>query len=208
MSKRAGADASRTKECILQAARAEFLAHGFQHSSLRRICGAAGVTTGAVYFFFSGKDEMFQAVISAVTEPMARFIQDHYTAELDFLNRSPAHNEQEDFAVTDFIIDSCFEHRQTWDILLAHLGHPAVQRFMDGLADCATGHYGRLLELWEAANGRSYGVDQFDLHQFVHMQTDAIMTLVSHDFTREEMQKHAKTVTKMLRGAFYALLTD
>ena len=46
---------SRTK--LLNCAKEEFLAMGFEKASLRRICQKAGVTTGAVYFFFRNKEE-------------------------------------------------------------------------------------------------------------------------------------------------------
>ena len=66
MSKRAGAVSAETKQQLLTAARDEFAARGFQGSSLRRICAAAGVTTGALYFFFQGKDDLFAAVLAQV----------------------------------------------------------------------------------------------------------------------------------------------
>ncbi len=44
-------DERETKEKLLQSARAEFLAKGYQGASLRSICKASGVTTGALYFF-------------------------------------------------------------------------------------------------------------------------------------------------------------
>lgn len=41
---------------ILDAGRAEFLEKGFKSASLRNIVKTAGVTTGAFYGYFSGKD--------------------------------------------------------------------------------------------------------------------------------------------------------
>jgi len=59
-----------TKQKLLESAKADFLEHGFKNASLRRICKNAGVTTGALYFFFKGKEDIFEAVIS---EPLAMF---------------------------------------------------------------------------------------------------------------------------------------
>ena len=53
---------SRTK--LLNCAKEEFLAMGFEKASLRRICQKAGVTTGAVYFFFRNKEELFCQIVS------------------------------------------------------------------------------------------------------------------------------------------------
>lgn len=207
MSKKAGAVSAETKEWILHSAREEFSAHGFQHSSLRRICSSAGVTTGALYFFFTGKDDLFETILSGVTEPFLRFMQAHYAAEAEAFQQGGTEAEEEDLDVVNFLIDFYFDQQQTWDIFLKHLSHPAVRRFMDAFMDASTDHYLHLLALAERTQPRSCPVDRFALHQFVHMQTNALLVLLSHDFTWEEMLSHSKTMTKMLRGAFYALLS-
>ena len=48
---------------ILKSARAEFVKHGFEKSSLKAICDGAGVTTGALYKRYKGKEELFCAVV-------------------------------------------------------------------------------------------------------------------------------------------------
>ncbi len=48
-----------TKENLLNVARKEFLEKGYQGASLRTICQKANVTTGALYFFFANKEDLF-----------------------------------------------------------------------------------------------------------------------------------------------------
>ncbi|WP_018212932.1 TetR/AcrR family transcriptional regulator [Desulfitobacterium hafniense] len=55
---------------ILESAKEEFLYKGFREASLREICEKAGVTTGALYKRFSGKEALFEAVL----EPTLRDI--------------------------------------------------------------------------------------------------------------------------------------
>ena len=47
---------SNTLQKILEAGKAEFLEKGFKSASLRNIVKTAGVTTGAFYGYFSGKE--------------------------------------------------------------------------------------------------------------------------------------------------------
>ena len=49
---------------IIESAKREFLAKGFACSSLRTICKNAGVTTGAVYKRYKGKEELFTHVVT------------------------------------------------------------------------------------------------------------------------------------------------
>ncbi|MFI3202301.1 MAG: helix-turn-helix domain-containing protein [Eubacteriales bacterium] len=44
---------------ILEVAKQEFLANGFEKASMRTIASKACVTTGALYARFPNKDEMF-----------------------------------------------------------------------------------------------------------------------------------------------------
>lgn len=48
---------------ILESAKQEFLACGFEKASLKRICARADVTTGALYKRYSGKEALFCAVV-------------------------------------------------------------------------------------------------------------------------------------------------
>ena len=49
---------------ILDSARREFLARGFEGASLQSICADAGVTTGALYKRYKGKADLFEAVVA------------------------------------------------------------------------------------------------------------------------------------------------
>ena len=55
---------------ILNAAKEEFLEKGYMKASLRQICADAGVTTGALYNRYAGKDELFRAIVSPFVEEL------------------------------------------------------------------------------------------------------------------------------------------
>ena len=48
---------------IVAAARAEFMEHGFQNASLRKIADRAGITTGALYTRYKNKDGLFCSLV-------------------------------------------------------------------------------------------------------------------------------------------------
>ena len=56
---------------ITQAAREEFLAHGFQKASLHKIADRAGITTGALYTRYKNKDALFRSLVEPVLQEMA-----------------------------------------------------------------------------------------------------------------------------------------
>jgi TetR/AcrR family transcriptional regulator, transcriptional repressor for nem operon len=63
-----GPEATRRK--ILEAAFAEFYKHGFQGGSLNHIVEVAGATKGALFYHFTGKQELGYAVVEEVIGPL------------------------------------------------------------------------------------------------------------------------------------------
>lgn len=68
---------------IIEAATIEFLEHGFQEASLRRIAQRAGISTGALYTRYKNKDALFCSIIEDVFseisgefEPMQKLYSD------------------------------------------------------------------------------------------------------------------------------------
>ena len=49
---------------IMDSAKEEFRTLGFEKASLKSICQRAGVTTGAFYKRYAGKEELFRAVVA------------------------------------------------------------------------------------------------------------------------------------------------
>lgn len=67
---------------ILESARKEFLEYGFENASLKNICAKAGVTTGALYKRYAGKDELFSAVVKQTVVDMEQIVEDKTTRNI------------------------------------------------------------------------------------------------------------------------------
>ena len=60
---------------IIDAARAEFLAHGFQKASLHKIAQQAGITTGALYTRYKNKDALFCSLVEGALKEIGGQLQ-------------------------------------------------------------------------------------------------------------------------------------
>src|SRR5215470_1500596 len=61
--------AETTRQRILRTAFEEFYRHGFQAGSLNRIVEEAGLTKGAIFHHFAGKQELGYAVVDEIIWP-------------------------------------------------------------------------------------------------------------------------------------------
>ncbi len=73
-------DPKRTRRKILEASYREFYRHGFQGGSINRIVEAAGITKGALFHHFAGKNELGYAVLD---EPMIPAIKNWWVEPLE-----------------------------------------------------------------------------------------------------------------------------
>lgn len=71
---------------LLESARLEFAEQGFLKADLKTICDNAGVTTGAVYKRYKGKDELFAAVVKDTSDILDGFINSR--TDVEFKNLS------------------------------------------------------------------------------------------------------------------------
>ena len=66
------------RRCLIEAAKQEFLEKGYSKASLRTICSKAGVTTGALYFFFENKEDLFNAIVSGPLAELKSIVREHF----------------------------------------------------------------------------------------------------------------------------------
>ena len=66
-----------TRQKLLESAKTEFIAKGYMQASLRTICKNAGVTTGALYFFFNGKEDLFDEIVKVPVEKIMEVAKNH-----------------------------------------------------------------------------------------------------------------------------------
>ena len=57
-----------TRNKLVEAGREAFFQKGYLRSSLRQICASCDLTTGAFYFLFKSKDELFTSILEPVVE--------------------------------------------------------------------------------------------------------------------------------------------
>lgn len=79
---------------LIDSARAEFLEKGYEKASLRAICKNANVTTGALYFFFRNKADLFDSIVSETAQRMMELVERQTVAEIGGSSDSAAYQRE------------------------------------------------------------------------------------------------------------------
>lgn len=104
---------------LLAAAKDEFLKKGFLKTSLSDICRAAGVTTGALYKRYNGKEELFSALVSSTIQHMEEDISRMEKTDLASLTDQELY---ESFSLSPETnrkwLRSLYDHREGFTLLI------------------------------------------------------------------------------------------
>lgn len=103
-------DQENTIEKIKQTALDEFFMHGYNKASLRMICNRAGVTTGAMYFYFKNKEALFREIF----EPLVVQYEELLVRYMELELAEPELGTQLDVQMMRFIL----EHRKEAVVIL------------------------------------------------------------------------------------------
>ena len=68
-------ETSGTRDKLVEAGREAFFQKGYLRSSLRQICASCDLTTGAFYFIFKSKDELFSCILDPVVEAWRKLLE-------------------------------------------------------------------------------------------------------------------------------------
>lgn len=71
---------------ILESAKKEFLSSGFGKASLKSICTEAGITTGALYKRYTGKEDLFCAVVADTVADLRSVVEERSAISVEKLS--------------------------------------------------------------------------------------------------------------------------
>lgn len=182
---------------ILKSAKEEFLAKGFVDASLREMCKKAGVTTGALYKRFSGKDALFEAVVSSTLsdiEKLTEEVEQYDYKRLD-QNDMQAVWDMSEETLRSYVI-FIYEHFDGLKLLLCCSEGSGYSNF---LHDFVTEHSKRTITFANAAFEKGFVEEQIDKDE-VHMLMTAFWSTlfepVIHGYSKEKALHHCSVVAK------------
>lgn len=198
---------SETKKQLISCAKAEFTEKGFSGASLRSICKRAGVTTGALYFFFKDKDELFCEVVGELLEHLNAMIKEHHAFELK--ESKPAvgdfHDTTSDYEAMRLIVHELYQNREETLLLLTGAQGSTMEHVTDRIVDMMDEHNAILCEAMCRANGVAM-VDKKVVHWMSHSQIDMFIFMVTHIDNEKEALDFAEKGMKYLLAGWYAIV--
>ena len=174
-------DELETREKLLESAMAEFSENGYMKASLRKICADAGVTTGALYFFFKNKNDLFKAIVDEPLKELCRLLTEHYMQDAQDM-------DSDDPAV------------------LSAEYHIDTHTDLDKLVDYMYLHYDVFMLLLTGAQGSEY---ENTVDMIVDMTEKGAYThLLTHERDVEKAKLHLRRVMEFLIKIWFTMIVE
>ena len=202
-----------TIENLLKSAKKEFAEKGYMKASLRNICREAGVTTGALYFFFKDKDDLFRGVVGGPLMELRTCLERHMSEELKELdNYTPGMdvNLEDDMAAAAEAVKILFKHKEVFEILITKAQGSSLDNVVDDIADLMNKHYTDMFWNMKGYSSKKQMTkeDKFIVHWMAHNQVDIFVHLLTHCKNEKEGLKQLKGMFAYIIGGWFGVINN
>lgn len=184
---------------LLAAAKEEFLKKGYEKSSLVCICEAAGVTTGALYKRYKGKEDLFSALVEDTIHEMEEYISGLRKTDLesctdpelyDFFSMLPGTNRK--------WLKFLYDRRDGFTLLIRCSSGSRYEHFYQ---DWTEKMFTLDNKFYQEAKRRGLTSKEITAEE-LHVLTYGVWALYYEPFylglTWEQMERHAETIHQFI----------
>lgn len=198
-----------TRIKLLKCAGEEFMEKGYAKASLRNICKKAGMTTGALYFFFQDKEDLFENLTRETVELLYQMMNLHFQNECELaesgkLNDGGLQGQQHDVEDTRSIIEQMYLHREELLLILTKSQGSGLEHMEERFVSAAEQHYRKLANVMEK-DYPDVRLDDKLIHWMAHMQIDAFIYMITHIEKKEEAYKYMTQAVLYMTKGWYGM---
>ena len=194
-----------TRDNLIREAKKEFMLRGYMKASLRNICKNAGVTTGALYFFFENKEALFSEIVDTPAKILQAEIEKHFENEEKGFGERTGAGEMLDQEAAERIIHFLFAYYDEFILILEKSQGTEYEHIVDRLVTMVDQQNRKIAGDYSRAAGTEAPSD-FMIHWVSHNQVQAFMHIFTHAGSEEEAMKHTKEMTAYLRGGWFSVV--
>ena len=201
-----------TRNKLLQSARAEFIEKGYMKASLRSICKNAGVTTGALYFFFEDKEDLFAAVTKDAVDAIYHLMQTHFQEEREMAAKGMIYEpiqgaDSKDLDVSQMIIHQMYLHREDVLLVLTKSQGSALEHMEDKFVETVEGHFQSMARQMQMAYPDKV-LDEKFVHWLAHEQIGAFVYMITHIEDEKDAMKFMQQIVTYMTAGWYGLFMN
>lgn len=187
-----------TREKLIESAKKEFMEKGYNKASLRKICADAGVTTGALYFFFNDKADLYRAIVGETVDKLFLILEEHNKEEEIMLD-SPDYDDTADdhSELAQEIIHHIYSNYDAAIMLLKKSQGSEYENIVERIVEMTENNSLVAMQKYSEQTGKKKKLNKYMLHLSIHLVVDSFVHLVIHEPDEQKALANIKKVFKM-----------
>lgn len=188
---------------IINAAKEEFTARGFEKASMRKIAEKAGVTIGAIYTRYPSKEVLFASIVSPLLDAVYK---EFSQIEHIYSSADPCSITSMAFAMTienDKIIHLLFDHYESAVLLLCRSAGSGLENFFSRIV---TMKIEKTITFFK--NAGKENVDKGILNLLISAQYDMYYQIIYSGYSLDEAKKMTEAAMVYHQGGWLAFLKN
>ena len=194
---------------LLASAQAEFMKHGYLKAELKTICENAGITTGAVYKRYKGKEDLFCAVVGDIANALIHFVESRSDIDFSALTDDAIHASWiMTYESMMPLFKLLYQYRDTFSLLIDKSSGTRYENFSHE-------YVGRMSYAYEQFYAEAYrrGLAQAEVtSEEFHVLISSFWTCVCepfvHGMTWEQIEEHCRIVCRFFNWKDVILLKE
>lgn len=194
------AHSNETRELLIKSAKAEFMEKGYNKASLRSICANAGVTTGALYFFFKDKGDLYKQCIGEAVDGLNNILKTHFDNDnliiesIDFDLECEGEDHSE---LAQMLIHHIYKNYDEIILLLTKSQGSEYENFVDELVEYIEKHSLEVTEMFSEKTGKKKKLNKYMLHFMIHLLVTSFVHLVTHEPSEQKALANIRKIFKV-----------
>ena len=182
------------RKLLIESAKKEFLSKGYNKASLRNICANAGVTTGALYFFFENKEDLYNAIVNGPIEELKKLVIDHFNIDCAYNKKIEIDLSDLDHTdLSDEICELVYKNYDCFMLVLSGSREGTKEQLIDEFVHLIETSYMEMLD-----RSINYGYDTFMIHWLAHTMIDSLIHIIKHEPDVNIAKKRMAAVMNLL----------
>ena len=191
-----------TREKLIESAKAEFMDKGYNKASLRTICANAGVTTGALYFFFEDKAGLFRAIVGNTVDGLFSIMQSHFDEDEDVVASAAPDADPDEYIddhseIAQILIHHIYKNYDATILVLTKSQGSEYENIVDRIVEITENKSIEMMDKISVKTGKKQKLNKYMLHLVIHIVVDSFVQLVIHETDEKKALKSIKKVFRM-----------
>lgn len=192
---------------LLEAGKREFLERGFQGASMRSIAAAAGVTTGALYRYYTDKEALLDALVKEPADALEEKYreQQRLFAEQNLQSQLEGLPEVSDESAS-WMMQYIYDHFDAFKLIVCCSAGTKYAYYLDTLINIEAEAGRRLIDRMKEEGVPVRDMDDALIHILSSMLFNGMFETVRHDMPMEEAFSHMETLREFYSAGWFRIL--